>query len=123
MRKYCGVGWQRVTFQHYPGMQQNVKQKEVMLCADFNHSTINLNELKATAEGQSFLDLTQDLQVLGLIQPVETATRHGNVLDLVLTTTPNLVRNVHVTEPFGSSDHSIVEFTVVCRIEYTDWKN
>ena len=50
-------------------------------------------KLEATAEGQAFLDLTQDL---GLIQYVETATRHGNVLDLVLTT-PNLVRNVHVT--------------------------
>ena len=46
-----------------------------------------------------------------------------HVLDLVLTTTPNLVRNVHVTEPFGSSDHNIVEFTMVCRTEYTDWKN
>ena len=45
------------------------------------------------------------------------------MLDLVLTKIPNLVRNVHVTEPFGSSDHNIVEFTVVCRTEYTDWKN
>ena len=36
---------------------------------------------------------------------------------------PNLVRNMHVTEPFGSSDHNIVEFTMVCRTEYTDWKN
>ena len=93
---------------------------EVMLCGDFNHNNINWKELEATAEGQAFLDLTQDL---GLIQPVETATRHGNVLDLVLTTTPNLVRNVHVTEPFGSSDHKIVEFTMVYRTEYTDWKN
>ena len=82
-------------------------------------NTINWNEFEATAEGQSFLYSTQDL---GLIQPVETATRHGNVLDLVLTT-PNLVRNVHVTEPFGSSDHNIVEFTIVYRTEYTDWKN
>ena len=45
------------------------------------------------------------------------------MLDLVLTTTPNLLRHVHVTEPFGSSDHYIVEFTLVCRTEYTDWKN
>ena len=41
--------------------------KEVMLCGDFNHNTINWKELEATAEGQAFLDLTQDL---GLIQPV-----------------------------------------------------
>ena len=51
-----------------------MSNKEVMLCGDFNHNTINWKELEATAEGQSFLDLTQDL---GLIQPVETATRHG----------------------------------------------
>ena len=76
---------------------------------------INWKELEATAEGQAFLDLTQDL---GLIQHVETATRHGNVLDFVLTTTPNLVRNVPVTEPFGSSDHNMVEFTIVCKTEY-----
>ena len=68
---------------------------------------------------QKDLDLTQDLD---FIQHVEIATQHGNVLDLVLTTTPNLMRNVHVTEPFGSSDHNI-EFTMVCRTEYTDWKN
>ena len=48
---------------------------------------------KEAIAGQAFLDLTHDL---GLIQHVETATRYGNVLDLVLTT-PNLVRNVHVT--------------------------
>ena len=93
--------------------------KEVMLCGDFNHNNINWIELEATAEGQAFVDLTQDLD---LIQHVETATRHGNVLDLVLTTTPNLVRDVHVIEPFGSSDHNIVEFTMVYRTEYTDWK-
>ena len=92
-----------------------------MLCGDFNHNTVNCNELEATAEGQSFLDLTQDL---GLIQPVETATQHENLLDLVVTTTPNLVRNVHVTVPFGSSDHNIVvEFTMLCRTEYAVWKN
>ena len=51
-----------------------MSNKEVLLCGDFNHNTINWKELEATAEGQSFLDLTQDL---GLIQPVETATRHG----------------------------------------------
>ena len=31
--------------------------KEVMLCGDFNHNTINWKELEATAEGQAFLDL------------------------------------------------------------------
>ena len=57
-----------------------------------------------------------------MIQHVETATRHGTVLDLVLPTTPNLMRNVHVTEPFDSSDHNIIQFTMVCKTEYTDWK-
>ena len=93
--------------------------KELMLCGDFTHNTTNWKELEAMAEGQAFLYLTHDL---GLIQHVATTTRHGNVLDLVLTTTPNLVRDVHVTEPFGSSDHNIVEFTMVYRTKYIDFQ-
>ena len=39
-----------------------------------------------------------------MFQHVEQATRKGNILDLVLTTNPNLVQNVQVVE--GMNDHN-----------------
>ena len=93
--------------------------KEAMICGDFNHKSIDWEELEARAEDVAFLNLTQDL---GLTQHVTEPTREDNILDLVLTTNPALVSNTTVSEPFGTSDHRIVEFDLTCTTNYTDWK-
>ena len=41
-----------------------------------------------------------------MFQHMKQATRKGNILDLVLTTNPNLVQNVQVVE--GMNDHNAV---------------
>ena len=43
-------------------------------------------------------------------------TRGGNVLDLIVSSQNELVENVKVHEPLGSSDHNQIHFTVKVKI-------
>ena len=74
---------------------------------DFNHRNIDWDLLESDSEGEAFLNLTQDFF---MTQHVLEPTRGENTLDLVLSTNPDMIKNVNVTEPFGTSDHSIVNF-------------
>ncbi len=55
--------------------------------------------------GNVFIDL-------GLIQKVLAPTRGENFLDVLLTNDPHLITNVCVAEPFCSSDHNVVFFSL-----------
>ncbi|KAJ8031241.1 hypothetical protein HOLleu_27911 [Holothuria leucospilota] len=87
--------------------------ESVVLLGDFNHRTISWDILAAGSEGAEFLSLTQDLF---LTQHVKAPTRGENILDLVLTTSPELVENLQVREPF--SDHNIVAFDNVTVVTF-----
>ncbi len=45
-------------------------------------------------------------------QVVTQLTRENNILDLVLVSDPDLVRNCEVEEKLGGSDHNIIRFNV-----------
>lgn len=42
---------------------------------------------------------------------VMSPTRQQVILDLILCGTPDLVRNVNVTEPLGNREHAVIHFT------------
>ena len=92
---------------------------EVIITGDFNHESIDWDLMEAQAEGQKFLDLIEDLF---LHQHVTTATRENNLLDLVLSTNPEQIRNIEVTERFGTSDHNRVKFDIIMKEETKQWK-
>ena len=92
---------------------------EVIITGDFNHETIDWELMESQAEGQEFLDTVEDLF---LEQHVTTPTREKNLLDLVLSTNPEQIRDVEVTEKFGSSDHNMVKFNVIMKEESKQWK-
>src|SRR5207245_158332 len=50
-----------------------------------------------------------------LTQLVEETTRLKNYLDLVLCSDPSLIDNISVDEPFETSDHQIVTFSLATR--------
>ena len=95
------------------------RRGEVVIVGDFNHETIDWELLEAQAEGQRFLDKVEDLF---LTQHVHEATRGNNILDLILSSNPEQVRNVSVTERFGNSDHNIVKFEIIVNEETKVWK-
>ena len=75
----------------------------VVIFGDFNHISIDWKRMQSGAEGTRFLELTQDLF---LTQRVHVETSGENILDLILSTEPNMIDAVRVKDPF--SDHNIV---------------
>ena len=77
---------------------------------DFIHGHIQSKSLEsAGGDDNQFLLLTQDCF---LTQHVLEPTRGGNVLDLILSSQSELVDNVKVHEPLGSSDHNQIHFNL-----------
>ena len=95
------------------------RKEATVICGDFNHMSIDWRTLQAGAEGESFVELVQDCF---LTQHVDCPTRGDNILDLVLTSEENMIENLVVREPLGTSDHNIITFDLMCSIEVKDWK-
>ena len=52
-----------------------------------------------------------------LTQHVKEPTRGGNILDLVLSKPGELVEDVEITEPLGTSDHNVAKFKIPVPID------
>ena len=77
---------------------------------DFNHCHIQWKSLESTGgDDHQFLLLTQDCV---LTQHVFEPIRGGNVFDLILSSQNELVDNVKVLEPLGSSDNDQIHFNI-----------
>ena len=86
------------------------EQGECVIMGDFNNDHIQWESLEsAGGDDHQFLLLTQDCF---LTQHVLEPTRGGNVLDLILSSQNELVDNVKVHEPLGSSDHNQIHFNI-----------
>lgn len=87
-----------------------VQGKPLLLMGDFNYPDIDWS----TACGQSpasqnFVDRIEDGF---LTQHVREATRKGSILDLVITSEPEMIDAVSVLGRLGNSDHNILEWNV-----------
>ena len=86
-----------------------VSKGDCIIMGDFNHGNIKWDTLKSTGvEDQKCLCLAQDNF---LNQHVLEPTRATSVLDIVLSSQKELVDNVEIKEPSGSSDHKQINFT------------
>ena len=88
-----------------------VSDETVLIMGDFNFPNINW-DLKSAGNCSSnkFLDCIQDCF---LWQHVDVATRGDNILDLVLSSEENIVENLRIGEPFGTSDHCVIRWDMV----------
>ena len=89
---------------------REVSKGECVIMGDFNHNHIQWESLEsAGGNDHQFLLLTQDCF---LTQHVLEPTRGWNVLGLILSSQNELVDNVKVPEPLGSSDHNQIQFNI-----------
>ncbi|KAK2156381.1 hypothetical protein NP493_1977g00003 [Ridgeia piscesae] len=72
--------------------------------------------MQAGAEGARFLELTQDL----FLTHVHVETTGENILDLILSTEPNMIDADRAKEPF--SDHNIVTCDVIVSVQVKEWR-
>ena len=84
-------------------------QSDSVLFGDFNLPVVRWG---APLTAHSGRDLYNNLQDSALHQHVNNPTRGANILDIILTTSENLVNNVVVEPEFSSSDHRIVTFDI-----------
>ena len=91
----------------------------VIICGDFNHSSINWNTLHAGNESQEFVDFILDCF---LIPHIREPTRGENVLNLVLSSIDCMIDDVKMCEPFSSSDHNIITLDQLYDSHITTWK-
>ena len=85
---------------------------ECLIMGDFNHPHIRWNYLDISNESAKFLLLIKNCF---LTQHVLEPTRGDNVLDLILPSNKELVDNVVVVEPLGTSDHSQIHFNLIMK--------
>ena len=97
-----------------------VSKGDCIIMGDFNHGNIKWDTLQSTGvEDQKFLCLIQDNF---LTQHVFEPTRATRVLDIVLSSQKELVDNVKIKEPLGSSDHNQMHFDINIKSDRTKVK-
>ena len=84
-------------------------RSESVIMGDFNLPVTRWGDPLHSHTGQ---DLYTSLLESDLYQHVNNPTRVNNILDLVFSTTENLISEVNVGPVFSSSDHRIVTFNV-----------
>ncbi len=68
-------------------------------------------------EGNRLVEMIEDAF---LTQIVNQPTRENNILDLVLVTDPDLIRNCEASEKLSSCDHHLIRFNVKTEYNLTD---
>ena len=91
-------------------------RKETMVTGDFNYREINWETVQAGSRKFSadFLDVVMDNL---WSQHVTKPTRLDSLLDLVMTSNPNMVDEVEVMAHLGHSDHCIVQWEMNYDVE------
>ena len=85
-----------------------------VIMGDFNYGNINWENMAAfSAEDEGFLEMVQDCF---LTQHVDRPTRGNHILDLILSTEPELVEGVNVGCPVANSDHNTIKFVIAAEI-------
>ena len=72
---------------------------------DFNYPNIEWNDLHASSDCSEFLDLVMDNF---LYQHVHFRAGENNILDLLITSDPNMVNKLECVGKLGSSDHVLI---------------
>ena len=85
-------------------------REQVLIMGDFNFPELDWAKSETLDDSHPFIECVNDNF---LFQGVTECTRSSNILDLVLTSEENMIDNVTVGEPFGSSDHQIIRFDLI----------
>ena len=97
-----------------------VSKGDCIIMGDVNHVNIKWDSLQSTGvEDQRFLCLVQDNL---LTQHVLEPTRAARVLYIVLSSQKEVVDNVVIQEPLGSSDHNQLHFNINIKSDKTKVK-
>ncbi len=79
----------------YEEIKTVIQNKQAVIIRDFNCSNTDWASMNGDREGNRLIEMTEDAF---LTQTVTQPTRENNILDLVFTSDPDLVRDLKVGE-------------------------
>lgn len=87
-----------------------VSNKRILVMGDFNYAGLKWNNnieeaVSSSVEGRLFVDCLEDNF---LRQHVKQPTRGNNILDLIISSEPDLVSNVNIMDSLSTSDHIMI---------------
>ena len=90
------------------------RECDIIVVGDFNTPDINWESLTAVSSRSNVLcDFVDDYN---LVQQIQSPTHSmGNILDLVLTTSPDRINGI-TNQPTTSSDHNLISFNILVNI-------
>ncbi|PKU36007.1 nedd4-binding protein 2-like 2 [Limosa lapponica baueri] len=91
--------------------QEASRLKALILLGDFNHPNISWKNNTASCRQSRWL--LECLNDNFLRQKIDSPTQGNVILDLIVTNTSELIRDVKIGGNLGCSDHALVEFTVL----------
>ncbi len=97
----------------YNEIKSIIKDKNAVICGDFNNPSVNWSTQTGDREGRRLIDLAEDAF---LWQSVKRPTRGNNILDLVFMNDRDLIHTCEVGEPLSNSDHNIVRIKLILQI-------
>ena len=97
-----------------PDILNEMSKCHAVLVGDFNLRSIRWLEQECSAEDRQIMEAIEENF---LTQHVDKPTREENILDLILTTEPNMVEELQVRENLGTSDHNIILWRLVCEVK------
>jgi len=77
---------------------------------DVNYRELVWNQIEKISDDHPFVNCVNENF---MHQLVNEPTRKNNFLDLIFSSDENIVDNISVREPFGTSDHRVIEFEIV----------
>jgi len=91
---------------------REVSNSHVLIMGDFNYPDIDWSTCTNTSACASTVDFLLTVDDCFLSQHVQAPTRGNAVLDLIMSRYPDLVSDVQILHPLGSSDHNMILFSV-----------
>ncbi len=86
----------------YEEISSIIQNKQAVIIGNFNCPNIDWNSMYGDQEGNRLVEMVEDTF---LTQTVNQPTRENNILDLILVTDPDLIRNCEVGEKWSGCDH------------------
>ena len=90
-----------------------VSHEKLLIMGDFNFPEFNWTKPETIDHSHQFIKCIDD----NFLIQCESKTRDKNVLDLVFISEENMIENLMVGDPFGTSDHQIIRWTFVASKE------
>ncbi len=96
-----------------------IQNKQAVIIGDFNCPNIDWDSMNGDREGNRLIEMVEDAF---LTQIVTRPTRENNILDLVLTSDPDVIRYLKVGEKLDGNDHHFIRFKVKTKYTLADNK-